>query len=204
MFNISILQIIHDQICFTILQEINIIYPNHYFTVIICKSNQVRCWFLMSGENRSIYGKTSLEQNGEPTNPVHIWHRVWKLNPVATLVEGKCSHHQANRATKLFKVGECYSVDKSLFIGCRVLPKPVKEIVCSPDIKTNPLPPPTQKKHSKDFLRCQVEEKNNFSFLFHQCHLNVQDNTSHSSYNSIRCYQNCIGEVWTEGKLYVS
>lgn len=68
--------------------------------------------------------------------------------------------------------------------------------------KSPPPPPHPQQKRSKDFLRHQFEEKN-YSFLFHQCDLNVQDNTSHSSYNSIRDYQRCIGEVWTEGKLYV-
>ena len=35
--------------------------PNHYFTIIVrqIKSSQIKCWFLMRGENRSTRGKTS-------------------------------------------------------------------------------------------------------------------------------------------------
>ena len=47
-------------------------YPNHYFTIIIIhKSNQIKFWFLMRGENRS----------REPTNSIHIGHRVRISNP---------------------------------------------------------------------------------------------------------------------------
>lgn len=135
--------------------------------------------------------------------------------------------------SKLCKVEECYFVDKLLFIG-QLVPKAVEvysekwyplfelgpwihfwqisDLMCvnlDPGNSVFPWhqnyksPPHPRQKHSKDFLRHQFEERN-YSFLFHQCHLNVQDNTSHSSYNSIRDYQRCIGEVWTKGKLYVS
>ena len=42
--------------------------------------NQIKCWFLMRGENRSTWEKTSHDRVG-PTNSIHIWHRVRKSNP---------------------------------------------------------------------------------------------------------------------------
>ena len=33
--------------------------PNHYFTIIIHKSSQIKCWFLVRGGNWSTQGKTS-------------------------------------------------------------------------------------------------------------------------------------------------
>ena len=79
--------------------------PNHYFTIIApqIKSNQVKCWFLMKGENRSTRGKTSHSRTenqqtrstydgecgnrtrchsgfGPPADldpPVHIRLRIW-------------------------------------------------------------------------------------------------------------------------------
>ena len=62
------------------------------FTVIIHKSNQIKCWFLMKGENRSTRGKTSQSrvenQQTQTTYDTGCGNRTR-----ATLVEGKCSHH---------------------------------------------------------------------------------------------------------------
>ena len=72
--------------------------PNHYFTIIIHNSYQIKCWFLMSGENRSTRGKTSHSrvenQQTQSTYDTGCGNRTR-----ATLMEGKCSHHQANPAT---------------------------------------------------------------------------------------------------------
>ena len=42
-------------------------------------TNQIKCWFLVRGENRSTRGKTS--HSREPTNSIHVWRRVRKSNP---------------------------------------------------------------------------------------------------------------------------
>ena len=56
------------------------------------KSNQIKCWFLVRGENRSTRGKTSHSrvenQQTQPTYDAECGNRTR-----ATLVEGKCSHH---------------------------------------------------------------------------------------------------------------
>ena len=61
------------------------------------KSNQLKCWFLVRGENRSTQGKTSWSrvenQQTQPTYDVQSGNQTW-----ATLVEGQCSHHCANTA----------------------------------------------------------------------------------------------------------
>ena len=66
--------------------------PNHYFTIIIHKSNEIKCWFLMRGENPSTWGKTSHDrvedQQTQSTYDTGCGNRTR-----ATLVEGKCSHH---------------------------------------------------------------------------------------------------------------
>ena len=66
--------------------------PNHYFTIIIHKSYQIKCWFLMRGENRSTRGKTSHSrvenQETQSTYDTGCGNRTR-----ATLVEGKWSHH---------------------------------------------------------------------------------------------------------------
>ena len=36
------------------------------------KSNQIKCWFLVRGENRSTLEKNLSEQSREPTNSIHI------------------------------------------------------------------------------------------------------------------------------------
>ena len=65
--------------------------PNHYFTIIIHKSNQIKCWFLMRGENRSTSHDRVEDQQTQSTYDTDCGNRTR-----ATLVEGKCSHHQAN------------------------------------------------------------------------------------------------------------
>ena len=66
--------------------------PNHYFTIIIHKSNQIKCWFLMRGENRSTRGKTSHSRvENQQTQPTYNTECGDQTR--ATLVEGKCSHH---------------------------------------------------------------------------------------------------------------
>ena len=56
------------------------------------KSNQIKCWFLVRGENRSTRGKTSRSreenQQTQPTFDVRSGNQTR-----ATLVEGQCSHH---------------------------------------------------------------------------------------------------------------
>ena len=62
----------------------------NYFLQI--KSNQIKCWFLVRGENRSTRGKTSHSrvenQQTQSTYDAECGNRTR-----ATLVEGKCSHH---------------------------------------------------------------------------------------------------------------
>ena len=56
------------------------------------KSDQIKCWFLVRGENRSTRGKTSNgrveNQQTQSTYDAECGNRTR-----ATLVEGKCSHH---------------------------------------------------------------------------------------------------------------
>ena len=63
------------------------------------KSSQIKCWFLLRGENWSTQGKTSRSrvenQQTQPTYDVRSGNRTR-----ATLVEGQCSHHCANTAPK--------------------------------------------------------------------------------------------------------
>ena len=63
------------------------------------KSNQIKCWFLVRRENRSTRGKTSHSrvenQQTQSTFDAECGNRTR-----ATLVEGKCSNHNANPATK--------------------------------------------------------------------------------------------------------
>ena len=72
--------------------------PNHYFTIIIHKSNQFKRWFLMRGENRSTRGKTS-HGRVENQQPQSTYDTECGNRARATSVEGNCSHHQANPAT---------------------------------------------------------------------------------------------------------
>ena len=61
------------------------------------KSNQLKCWFLVRGENRSTRRKTSRSrgenQQTQPTYDVRSENRTR-----ATMAEGPCSHHCANTA----------------------------------------------------------------------------------------------------------
>ena len=56
------------------------------------KSDQIKCWSLVRGENRSTRGKTSHSkvenQQTQSTYDAECGNRTR-----ATLVEGKCSHH---------------------------------------------------------------------------------------------------------------
>ena len=58
-------------------------------------SNQLKCWFLVRGENRSTRGKTSRSrvenQKTQPTYDIRSGNRTR-----ATMAEGQCSHHCAN------------------------------------------------------------------------------------------------------------
>ena len=73
----------------------------NYFLQI--KSNQIKCWFLVRGENWSTQGKTSHSrvenQQTQSTFDAECGNRTR-----ATLVEGKCSDHNANPATFFFSV----------------------------------------------------------------------------------------------------
>ena len=61
------------------------------------KSNQIKCWFLVGGENQSTRGKTSRcrveNQQTQPTYDVRSGNRT--RDP---LVEGQSSRHCANTA----------------------------------------------------------------------------------------------------------
>ena len=61
------------------------------------KSNQIKCWFLRRGENRSSRRKTSRSreenQQTQPTYDAGSGNRTWD-----TLVEGERSHHYTNPA----------------------------------------------------------------------------------------------------------
>ena len=66
------------------------------------KSNQIKCWFLRRGENRSSRRKTSRSrvenQQTQPTYDAGSGNRTWD-----TLVEGERSHHYTNPAPKIVK-----------------------------------------------------------------------------------------------------
>ena len=76
--------------CFTILEEIKS--TNHYFTIIVqqIKSSQIKCWFLMRGENWSTRGKTS-QSRVENQQTQSTYDGKGGNRTRATLVEGKCS-----------------------------------------------------------------------------------------------------------------
>jgi len=59
------------------------------------KSNQIKCWFLVRGENRSTRGKTS-HSRVENQQTQSTYNAECGNRTRATLVEGKCSHHWAN------------------------------------------------------------------------------------------------------------
>ena len=62
--------------------------PNPYFTIIIYKSNQIQCWFLMRGENRSTQGKTS---HGRVENQqTQSIYDIECRNRTRATLEGKC------------------------------------------------------------------------------------------------------------------
>ena len=72
--------------------------PNLYFTILF--TNQIKCWFLMRGEKRTTQGKTSHGRVGVENQQTQSTYDTGCGNQTgATLVEGKCSHHQANVAT---------------------------------------------------------------------------------------------------------
>jgi len=81
------------------------------------KSNQIKCRFLVRGENRSTRGKTSRSrvenQQTQPTYDVRSGNRTR-----ATLVEGQCSHHCANTAP-------CMETDRMFLMlwleGCEII-----------------------------------------------------------------------------------
>ena len=68
------------------------------------KINQVKCWFLRRGENRSTRRKTSWSrvenQQTQPTYDAGSRNRTQD-----TLVEGERSHHCANRAPQIRHYG---------------------------------------------------------------------------------------------------
>ena len=80
MFNISIAQITvayeYDQMRFTILEEIK----SHFTIIIIHKSNQ-----MLAFDERGKLGypgkNLSWQSRDQPTNSIHICHRVQKSNP---------------------------------------------------------------------------------------------------------------------------
>ena len=77
------------------------------------KSNQIKCWFLRRGENRSSRRKTSRSrvenQQTQPTYDARSGNRTRD-----TLVEGEHSHHYTNPAPLLY--GEAKS--DCFTIGC--------------------------------------------------------------------------------------
>ena len=70
------------------------------------KSNQIKCWFLVRGENRSTRGKTS-HSRVENQQTQSTYDAECGNQTRATLVEGKCSHHNANPATMISSVFPC-------------------------------------------------------------------------------------------------
>ena len=79
------------------------------------KSNQIKCWFLVRGENRSTRGKTSRSrvenQQTQPTYDVRSGNRTR-----ATLVRGQCSQHCANTALKTKDSVEVLQLEKTLLL----------------------------------------------------------------------------------------
>ena len=63
-------------------------------------TNQIKCWFLMRGENRSTQGKTSHDRV-ENQQIQSTYDTGCENRTRTTLVEGNCSHHLANTATEL-------------------------------------------------------------------------------------------------------
>ena len=72
------------------------------------KSNQIKCWFLRRGENRSSRRKTSRSrvenQQTQPTYDAGSGNRTRD-----TLVEGERSHHYTNPAPRLLKIHNALS-----------------------------------------------------------------------------------------------
>ena len=61
------------------------------------KSNQIKCWFLRRGENRSSRRKTSQSRvENQQTQPTYDARSGNQTRD--TLVEGECSHHYTNPA----------------------------------------------------------------------------------------------------------
>ena len=79
------------QMRFTILEEIKSTLPKSLLLQSLF-TNQIRCWFLMRGENRSTRGKTS-HSRGEYQQTQSTYDTGCGNRTRATLVEGKCSHH---------------------------------------------------------------------------------------------------------------
>ena len=76
---------------FTLQEEIKSTLPKRLFYN-YCSTNQIKCRFLMRGENRSTQGKTSQSrvenQQTQSTYDAECGNRTR-----ATLMEGKWSHH---------------------------------------------------------------------------------------------------------------
>ena len=84
-------------------------------------TNQIKCWFLMRGENRITRGKTSHSrvenQQTQSTYDTGCGNRTG-----ATLLESKCSHHKANHTTygtwcKAMICVHCPSIPRDLMFG---------------------------------------------------------------------------------------
>ena len=91
------------------------------------KSNQIKCWFLVRGENRSTRGKTSRSreenQQTQPTFDVRSGNQTR-----ATLVEGQCSHHCVNTApVNCWLIGKCIGVPARVKI-LRPMASPLKSV----------------------------------------------------------------------------
>ena len=82
-------------------------------------SNQIKCWFLMRGENRSTRGKTSHDKvEDQHNNSIHIWHRVRKSNPghiggrqVLSPLGQPCHHRRMYRTNVQENVQERTNLD---------------------------------------------------------------------------------------------
>ena len=79
------------------------------------KSNQLKCWFLVRGENWSTRGNTSRSrvenQQNQPTYDVRSGNRTR-----ATLVEGQCSHHWAKTAPTMNNQNLFYEITNHYFL----------------------------------------------------------------------------------------
>ena len=75
-------------------------FSNQIYNSFKIKSNQIKCWFLRRGENRSTRRKTSRSrvenQQTQPTYDAESGNRTRD-----TLVEGERSHHCANPAPQI-------------------------------------------------------------------------------------------------------